>query len=357
MRLNYLKENSKDITDKKRRRKIHSMFMLSVFFILIATYLLLISTLFILVKLDILHVEMLSLSTWLLMLIFLVASFSIGSVLTMLVGKFVLGTVNTVADGMGALAKGNFDVRIDLGKNEESKQLAKGFNNLAQELKGISVLRSNFVNEFAHEFKTPIVSIKGFAEILKQEDLTDRQRKEYLDIIIEEADRLTALSSNSLNLSKIENQRILTDITKFNLSEQIRNCILLLERKWQEKKLELCISLDECDICANEEMLKQVFINLLDNAIKFSQIDGKIEVELTQNKNQIIFALSNGGKTINEQDYQKIFEKFYRQKGESESGHGIGLAIVKKIVDLHNGEVGVESKNGITKFTVILPKK
>lgn len=357
MKLNYLNNNSNDITDKKRRRKIHSIFMWSVFFILLLTYLLMISTLFILVKLDVLHVEMLSFSTWLLMLIFLIASFVIGSILTMIVSKFVLSTVNTVAEGMSALAKGNFDVRIELGKNEESEQLAKGFNNLAQELKGISVLRSNFVNEFAHEFKTPIVSIKGFAELLRQDDLTEKQKKEYLDIIIEESDRLTALSSNSLNLSKIENQSILTDLTKFNVSEQIRNSILLLEKKWQEKKLELNISLEECDILANEEMLKQVWINLFDNAIKFSNMNGVIGIDLKQDQKQIILSVSNGGKGIKEQDLEKIFNKFYREKDTSTSGHGIGLAIVKKIVELHNGIVYAESKDDLTKFTVIIPKK
>ncbi len=354
MKLNYLKDSSKDITDKKRKRKIRSMFMWSVFFILIATYLLMISTLFILVKLDVLHVQMLSLSTWLLMLIFLVASFIVGSILTIILSKFVLGAVNTVAEGMSALAKGNFDVRIDLGKNEESKQLADGFNKLAQELKGIQMLRANFVNEYAHEFKTPIVSIKGFAELLKQKDITEEQRDEYLGVIIEEANRLAALSTNSLNLSKIEDQRILSDKTKFNLSEQIRNSILLLEKNWQQKNIELLISIDEYEIKANEEMLKQVWINLVDNAIKFSNDGGEIEINLYKEEEQIVFTITNGGKTIDESDYQKVFEKFYRiDRGGS--GHGVGLAIVKKIVELHSGSVFVESQNYKTTFTVKLP--
>ena len=131
MKLNYLR----DLTDKKRRRKIHSIFTWSVFLILIATYLVVITSLFILVELDVLHVEMLSLSTWLLMLIFLVASSVIGYILSILATKFVLGEVNMVVEGMSELAKGNFDVKIELGKNAESKQLAQGFNNLAEELK------------------------------------------------------------------------------------------------------------------------------------------------------------------------------------------------------------------------------
>jgi len=354
MKLSYLKESSKDVADKKRRRRIHSIFMWTVFLILIVTYLLILSTLFILVKLDVLHIEMLSLPTWLLMLIFFVASFVVGSILTIIVSKFVLGAVNTVAEGMGALAKGNFDVRIDLGKNEESKQLADGFNNLAQELKGTQMLRSNFVNEYAHEFKTPIVSIKGFAELLKQKDLTEEQRGEYLDVIIEEANRLTSLSTNSLNLSKIEDQRILSDKTTFNLSEQIRNSILLLEKKWQQKNIEFSISIQEHEITANEEMLKQVWINLVDNAIKFSNVGGVIDIDLCKEQDAIVFSITNGGKTIDEADYQKIFEKFYRVDSCG-SGHGVGLAIVKKIIELHSGSVSVFSENDKTKFTVKLP--
>ena len=354
MKLNYLKGSSKDIADKKRRSKIRSMFVLSVFFILIATYLLMALTLFILAKLDILHVEMLSLSTWLLLLIFLVASFIVGSILTIIVSKFVLGAVNTVAEGMSALAKGNYDVKIDLGKNEESKQLANGFNKLAQELKGTQMLRSNFVNEYAHEFKTPIVSIKGFAELLKQKDLTEEQKQEYLDVIIEEANRLTSLSTNSLNLSKIEDQRILSEKARFNLSEQIRNSILLLEKNWQQKNIEFSISLEEYEITANEEMLKQVWINLVDNAIKFSNVGGLVEIELFEEKDNVVFTITNGGKTIAKADYEKVFEKFYRIDSGS-SGHGVGLAIVKKIVELHNGSVSVFSEKERTKFTVKLP--
>ena len=355
MKLEYLKDSSKDITDKKRKRKIRTIFMLSVFVILLATYLMLSSTLFVLVKLDVLHVEMLSISNWLLLLIFFVASFVIGSILTIIVSKLVLGTVNTVAEGMSALSKGNYDVRLDLGKGEEAKQLADGFNKLAQELKGTQMLRSNFVNEYAHEFKTPIVSIKGFAEILKQQDLTEAQRQEYLDVIIEEADRLTTLSTNSLNLSRIEEQRILSEKTTFNLSEQIRNSILLLENKWQQKHIDFSISIDEYNITANEEMLKQVWINLAHNAIKFSNDGGVIDIELYEEDSQLVFNITNGGTTIDECDYQKIFEKFYRAKSGG-SGHGVGLAVVKKIVELHSGRVSVLSENDRAKFTVKLPQ-
>ncbi len=354
MKLNIFNKSSTTNADKKRRRKITSMFTSAVFFVLLVTYLLIMATIYILVNTGVIYIDSVSMPIWLLILIFSLSSFIIGTFLTLFISRFVLTAVNTVAEGMTELSRGNFDVKIDLGKNEESKQVADAFNNLAKELKGIHMLRSNFVNEYAHEFKTPIASIKGFAELLKQEDLTDEQKKEYLDIVIEEANRLTTLSSNSLNLSRIENQKILTDVSLFNLSEQIRDSILLLERKWQEKKIDLQISLDELNVTANEEMLKQVWINLLDNAIKFSLEGGTININLFKDNN-LVFKISNGGTTIKEEDYQKIFDKFYRTKEAKADGHGVGLSVVKKIIELHRGKINVNSQDGVTEFTVTLP--
>lgn len=355
MKLSNLRKNLKTDVDKKRRKKIRSIFTSAVFFVLLVTYLLIMATMYVLVRVGVIHIDSVRVPDWLWILIFSVSSLVIGSILTFFISRFVLNAVNVVAEGMTELSRGNFEVKIDLGKNEEAKQVADAFNNLAKELKGIEMLRSNFVNEYAHEIKTPIVSIKGFAELLKQDDLTQEQRKEYLDIVIEEANRLTALSSNSLNLLKVENQNILTNLIEFNLSEQIRASILLLENRWQEKNIDLQISLDEYTIKANEEMLKQVWINLLDNAIKFSNDGGVVGVELTKQNDNLVFKVSNGGTTIKEEDYQKIFDKFFRTKEAKVDGHGVGLSIVKKIVDLHKGKISVNSENGVTEFAVTLP--
>ena len=355
MKLNIFNKSSPTNADKKRRKKIQAMFTSAVFLVLLGTYLLIMAAIYILIRVKVIYIDSVSMPIWLLILIFSLSSFIIGTFLTLFVSRFVLTAVNTLAEGMTELSRGNFDVRIDLGKSEESKQVADAFNNLAKELQGVHMLRSNFVNEYAHEFKTPIASIKGFAELLKQEDLTDEQKKEYLDIVIEEANRLTTLSSNSLNLSRIENQKILTEVSKFNLSEQIRDSILLLERKWQEKKIDLQITLEELKVTANEEMLKQVWINLLDNAIKFSYVGGVVEVDLKEQDNNLVFSISNGGETIKEEDCTKIFEKFYRAEGSDTDGHGVGLSIVKKIVELHKGKVKVMSNDEKTEFTVSLP--
>ncbi len=345
----------KDYADKKRRKQLRSFFTLAVFCILFATFVVLTGSLYILMYLDILHIQAIRLEEWFLPLLFMVASLLIGTIVTFVISRFVLKAVNSMADGMSALSKGDFDVRLDLGKNEEVKKLSDSFNSLAEELQGIQMLRSNFVNEYAHEFKTPIVSIKGFAELLQQDDLSEKQRKEYLSVIIEEAERLSSLSLNSLNLSKIENQRILTGKTTFNISEQIRRSILLLEKKWMGKNIDFEIYLDEVNILANEEMLKQVWINLLDNAIKFSNQDGKVKLELKEQDDVIRLIITNTGNLTIEQ-CQKVFDKFYKINNTNQTGHGVGLAIVKKIVDLHNGNITAESLDDLVVFTVILPK-
>jgi len=275
---------------------------------------------------------------------------------TVLISRFITRPVNTVAQAMSLLAAGEFGTRIELSKNEESQKLANGFNKLAEELENIQLLRSDFINEFAHEFKTPIVSIKGFAELLKKDDLTDEQRKEYISVICEEAERLATLASNSLNLSKVENQSILTDVTRFNVSEQIRACLLLLEKKWREKNLELNVEFEEYSVSANEEMLKQVWINLLDNAVKFSIDGGTVDVSVGMYENKLKVSVKNQGAEIKEADKHKIFEKFFRtDDNHTVEGNGVGLAIVKRIIDLHNGKIEVDSKGGETCFTVYLP--
>ena len=159
MKLNFLKKVSSNKADKARRKKIRSMFITAVFSILLGTYLLVAAGIYILSAVDVAHIDSGNLPSWVLVLIFILSSVLIGSLLTILMSRFVLNAVNIVAEGMSELSKGNFDVRIELAKNEESMQIADAFNNLAKELKSTEMLRSNFVNEYAHEIKTPIVSI------------------------------------------------------------------------------------------------------------------------------------------------------------------------------------------------------
>ena len=238
------------------------------------------------------------------------------------------------------------------------KELTTSFNTRAEELENTEMLRNDFINAFSHEFKTPIVSITGLANLLESGNLTEEQRIQYAHAIREESMRLSSMASNVLNLTKVENQTILTDVSRFNLSEQVRSAVLLLEEKWSSKNIDLQLDFDEYMIEANEEMLKQVWINLIDNAVKFVPRCGTVELEVLDVGENLCVKVSNTGIEIPPEKQEKIFAKFYQaDESHATQGNGIGLAIVKSIVELHHGEVSVSSGNGITTFTVVLPKK
>ncbi len=295
-----------------------------------------------------------------LVLLMLLISFVIGAAFAFLFGRLFTKPVNTIINMMNRLAAGDFKPRISvegrLGKIPVVTELASSFNTMAEELDNTEMLRSDFINNFSHEFKTPIVSIAGFAKLLKTDGLSEEQRKEYISIIEEESLRLSAMATNVLNLTRIENQAILTDVTTFNLSEQIRTCFLILESKWTDKQLDFNLDFDEFRIAGNEELLRQVWINLLDNAIKFTPYGGTVSVSIRQSDGRTAVTVRNTGSTISPEDRERIFQKFYQADvSHATHGNGIGLAVVKRIVQLHGGDIAVESANDVTAFVVTLP--
>lgn len=298
------------------------------------------------------------LSSWLTVSVQLIlVSTIIGSVLTTLTSKMMFKPVNVVLSGIEKLSKGQYQTRIDLEDSKYLSTIADGLNGLAQELENVEILRSDFINNFSHEFKTPIVSIKGLISLLKRPDISDEKRQEYIAIIEDELNRLSMLTTNVLNLSKLEMQNILTDVGQFNLSEQIRTCVLMLEKHWTEKALDVAIDGEETMFFGNEDMLKQVWINLLDNAIKFASDNGKLKVEIASQGNDVVVSVANTGQEISPEHKEKIFNKFYQaDTSHTKSGNGIGLSIVKRIVDLHNGSIAVDRKDDMTVFSVTLPK-
>ena len=290
--------------------------------------------------------------------LFGVVSTVIGLAITFFLSRLVIEPFDRLMEGMALLAEGNFSVRMDFGERKYYKNLAGSFNSLAVELQNTEIFRSDFVNNFSHELKTPIASVSSLIPLLKNDDLPKAKRIKYLAIIEEEMDRLSSMTTNVLNLSKIENQEILTEKASFNLSEQIRNCVLLLEKKWTKKKLNLSLSFDEFYITANEDMLKQVWINLLDNAVKFANDGGEIGATVSTDDDYITVVIENTGSFVAEEEHDKIYNKFYRAKNnERKDGNGIGLSIVKHIVDLHDGRIFVKSYDDKTAFTVVLPKE
>ena len=301
-------------------------------------------------------------SGYALLMVMLLVSVLVGNLISIATVKIPLRPFNRLIGSINQLAGGDFSARMSYGsvmkRSPLFRDLTDSFNAMAEELENTQMLRSDFINNFSHEFKTPIVSIAGFAKLLRRGNLTREQQEEYLAIIEEESLRLAAMATNVMNLTKVENQTILTDLSTFNLSEQIRGCVLLLEEKWSRKELDLDLEFSEYAIRANEELLKQVWINLLDNAIKYSPSYGEIKVRIARKQQTLAVTITNYGPDIPPDKMSRIWGKFYQaDESHSSEGNGIGLAVVKQVVQLHDGRVNVTSGNGATSFTVELPTR
>lgn len=278
---------------------------------------------------------------------------------TGVMGNRTLHPVREVIDATKKVAEGDFSVRLEETNVPEFRELNRSFNKMVKDLNGIETLRSDFTNNFAHEFKTPIVSIRGFAKLLLDENITKDEHDEYVQIIINESERLSELSTSVLELSKIENTSILSDKKEFYVDEQIRQVVAFLEPRWKIKNISFDIDLDETKIYTDENILYRVWFNLIDNAIKFSNDKGIIAITLSNDEEIITVNIEDSGKGMDEITIKKIFDKFYQgDSSHSEKGNGLGLSLVAKAVELCGGEVQVSSTIGIgSRFTVKLPIK
>lgn len=289
---------------------------------------------------------------------FAVVSIIVGTVIAMIISRKPLAPLTDVMDAVDKVTKGDYSVRVQPRGTAQFQQLGEKFNRMTEELDSVEIMRSDFINNFSHEFKTPIVSIRGFAKALKWDDLREEERTEYLDIIIGESERLSDLSTNVLYLSKIERQNILTNKSSFNLCEQIRRAVALLDHKLAAKQLELEFEGEDTIVTGNEDMLRQVWINLLDNAIKFSPEKGAIKINVVENQDYIQVAISDQGIGMSEKSMEHIFDMFYQGDGSHNmSGNGLGLTIVKRIVDLHGGKINISSSDRGSVFTILFNTK
>lgn len=282
---------------------------------------------------------------------------SIGILLIILLARSVVKPILRLNSMTKEVAKGNFDVQVKSKSKDEIGQLTENFNKMTRELKNIEYLRKDFISNVSHEFKTPIASIQGFAKLLQDEDLSVKERQEYTDIIVEETDRLSNLSANMLKLSKLENQEILEEGSIFKLDEQIRKSILLLVYEWNEKNIEFDLELEKVDYYGNEDLLQQVWINLISNAIKYSKANSKIKIILEKIDMNLRIKIIDGGIGISQEGIKRIFEKFYQEdKSHNKGGNGLGLPLVKTILDLYDANISVESNvNEGSTFIIELP--
>jgi signal transduction histidine kinase len=228
---------------------------------------------------------------------------------------------------------------------------------MAQELQSIEYLQKDFISNVSHEFKTPIASIQGFATLLKSPETTEEERQEYTSIIIKESQRLSRLSQNLLRLSKLEYQQRLTSEEKFSLDEQLRQTVLLLEPEWAPKEIRWDVNLENTVIHGDAELMQQVWINLLGNAIKFSPQGGEIALSLYVS-DVVKVRIKDQGIGMDEATQARIFERFYQgDTSHAHEGNGLGLPLAKRIIDLHGGALRVKSSPGQgSTFTVELKR-
>lgn len=268
--------------------------------------------------------------------------------------------ITKVMEGMKELANGNFAVRIEENTNRLWPHMIgdfeRSFNKAAEELSSTEILRKDFINNFSHEFKTPIVSINGFADLLLEENLPPEDQREFLTIIRDESKRLADLSANVLTLNRIESQTILTDKAPFRLDEQLRQSVLVTQQKWRTKELEFSADLPEVFYTGSEALLKEVWLNLLDNAAKFSPEGGTVGVTLRQTKNALTVSVTDQGEGMSAETQAHIFEQFYQgDTSHTTQGNGLGLSMVKRVLELHGASIAVDSAPGQGScFTVTL---
>lgn len=288
----------------------------------------------------------------------LIASTVIGTALTIFVSRHYFRPLDKLIKAQKQVAEGNFSVKVDTPTSDNIiSQLIKSFNSMTHELSNTEMFRNDFINNFSHEFKTPIVSIRGFAKQLQKGDLPQQQQEEYISIIVDESDRLASMATSILLLTKLENQQIVTNKSTFYLDEQIRKCILMQEKQWSKKNIELDLQLDEIKYYSNEEMVFHIWQNLISNAIKFTPENGKISIKCYSDTHNITVKVTDNGIGMSDATMRHIFDKFYQgDTSHTAIGNGLGLPLAKRVVDLLKGKISVKSQTGKgTTFIVRLP--
>ena len=335
------------------RRKISAMLTLQTFFVVLIVVVIA-TAIALMYRVAITDMHMIGVLSMLVPIVVLV------TLVNFLFTRFIYRYLDKISDAMQKVADGDYTVRLDAEKDQPFRELYRNFNTMAEELGGVEMLKNDFINGYAHELRTPITSINGFAEMLLNDDgtLSREEKRSYLEIIASESRRLADLAGNSLLMSRLDTQKIIPDKKPFSLDEQLRRCSILLSGQWTEKELDMTMDLDEAVYVGDYDLMQHLWINLLTNAVKYTPKGGSIAVTLKNEEKFIAVSVADTGKGIPPEDRERIFDKYYQtDKSHSKRGLGLGLAICKRIVQLCNGTLEVESEVGVgSTFTVRLPK-
>ena len=265
-------------------------------------------------------------------------------------------SIRKLENATDEVAKGNFDIQLNLTNNESIDGYIINFNKMVRELKNMEILQSDFVANVSHEFKTPLSVIQSYSKALRKNGLDDETKKQYEEILDNNIKKLTNLTTNILSLSKLENQEIVLNKKEFLLDEQIRQSILSLQPEWEKKNIDLKLTLPKTKYYGSDELIAQVWQNLISNAIKFSNKDSEISIIITKNENDIFVTITDNGIGMNTETLSKIFDKFYQGDiSHSKDGNGLGLTLVNRILKICDGKISVKSQeNKGSTFVVCL---
>lgn len=288
----------------------------------------------------------------------IIISLLVGIFATFGLSIWMLRPIKKLEAAMSKVADGDFSVRIhSSSSSREIQEIYAGFNLMAEELQSTEILQTDFVSNVSHEFKTPINAIEGYSMLLQgNDDLTEEQR-EYVEKILFNTKRLSSLTGSILLLSKIENQKIATNNTSIRLDEQILETVVTLEPLWEAKNVDFDIDMGNISYFGNEMLMYHVWSNLIANAIKFGPVGGTVKLRLYVNRDgNTVFTVTDRGEGLSEDAKKHIFDKFYQgDSSHKEEGNGLGLSLVKKILDLEGGSIYAENvPEGGCRFTVML---
>lgn len=264
----------------------------------------------------------------------------------------------TITEATEKIMSGDFSVRIKPMHSPGMRgfnQIATAINQMAEELSSVETLRTDFIDNVSHEMKTPLTIMQNYGTLLQATDLSEKKRLEYAKSIIDSSRRLAEMVTNILKLNRLENQQIFPEVTKFDLGEQLCECLLQYENIWEKKNIEIETYIEEdVKVEAAEELLSLVWSNLFSNAFKFTDDGGRVSIKLTSTDHHAIIEVTDSGCGMSAEVGAHIFEKFYQgDTSRSVQGNGLGLALVKRVIDIMQGEISVKSALGVgTTFTV-----
>lgn len=269
--------------------------------------------------------------------------------------------VKRIQEGLNRVIKGDFTTRIENIYGEESEnefdQIITALNKMIEELSGVETLRTDFIANVSHELKTPLAVLQNYGTLLQNPELSEEQRMQYGRAITEQTKRLSGLIMNILKLNKLENQQIYPNVEKYDLGEQLCECMLEFESVWEEKDIEIETDIDEDVLVeADKELLSLVWNNLMSNALKFTEPGGSVSMALCKDEQYAYVEVRDTGCGMSAETGKNIFKKFYQgDTSHATKGNGLGLALVKRVIDICGGEISVSSQLGEgSTFTVRL---